>query len=137
MDATVDPAISGLELGGELLRMGAVSAAHVRPDLERTGPIVLLVGCHTGADERPSGQLRRGVPLPGSGGRHLNGGRGHCGERGNRSHSAGDRTRSAGESSGTIGEALRSTRRRLLADGEILGLLLIAHGDADWKLGAD
>ncbi|MFA7428584.1 MAG: hypothetical protein WCZ23_00340 [Rhodospirillaceae bacterium] len=35
----------------------------------------------------------------------------------------------------TIGDALKAVRRRLLANGRLIGLSIIAFGDADWKLG--
>lgn len=35
----------------------------------------------------------------------------------------------------TIGEVLKGVRRRLLLNGRLIGLSIIAFGDADWKLG--
>ena len=33
-----------------------------------------------------------------------------------------------------VGEAVRRTRVELLASGNLMGLLLVAYGDADWML---
>lgn len=135
MDERVDPPIGGLELGGELLRSGAITAEHIRPDADRAGPLVMLVGCHTGADRTPfdsfAGDFRSqgasvvistvGEIIADHAARAVQLLIGELGEQERRS--------------GTVGEAVQMMRRKLLVDGNVLGLLIITHGDADWQLG--
>jgi hypothetical protein len=134
-DDDIDPPLSALELGGELLHSGAITAHHVRGGARAVGPLVMLVGCHTGADRSAfdsfAGDFRTGgasVVVSTVGVIRAD----QAPEAARLLIRALDREQDRG---GTVGEALRSMRRELLADGKVLGLLMVAHGDADWTMG--
>lgn len=135
-DASVDPALSCLELGTSLLPAGGIELRYVGE--RRPGPVVVLVGCNTALDRTPidsfAGEFRAagasvvvatlGPVIP---------------EEAARAAEAvvralGDATREAGAAT-TFGEVMLRARRALVGEGLVLGLLLVANGDADWRLG--
>ena len=134
-DDDIDPPLSALELGGELVHSGAITVHHVRGGNRAVGPVVMLIGCHTGADRSAfdsfAGDFRTGgasVVISTVGVIRAD----QAPEAARLLIRALDREQDRG---GTVGEALRSMRRELLADGKVLGLLMVAHGDADWAMG--
>ena len=135
-DSSVDPALSCLELGTSLLPAGGIELGYVGDN--RPGPVVLLVGCNTALDRTPidsfAGEFRAagasvvvatlGPVIP---------------EEAARAAEAvvralGEAMEGAGDAA-TFGEVMLQARRALVGEGLVLGLLLVANGDADWRLG--
>ena len=134
-DSSVDPALSALELGSSLLHAGGIELQYVGDG--RPGPVVVLLGCNTMLDRTPidsfAGEFRAagasvvvatlGPVIPGDAARAAETLLGAMGE------AAG----AAGEGA-TFGEVMLHVRRALVAEGLVLGLLLVANGDADWRV---
>lgn len=133
-DAAVDPAISSLEIGRALLPAGGLGLTHVG-DL-RPGPVVLLLGCNTALDSTPidtfAGEFRAvgasvvvatlGPVIPQDAAKAAE----------TVVTALGAAAVAAG--SATFGEVMLRVRRDLVSQGLVLGLLLVANGDADWVL---
>ena len=125
-----------MEIGHDSWLVSArVGAQHVRPTLDAPPPVVLLVGCETGAPDISffglAAQLRRhGAAIVVSTGARIH------------SEQAVPMTASlieemaavANHQAGCFGEAMRAMRRRLVAQGQLMALTLTAFGDADWRL---
>jgi hypothetical protein len=116
------------------LLAGSVTEAYVQLSGDRPGPIVLLLGCNTQFQEGRltgfAGEFRKnGAALT----------VGTLGElRADQAPQAArmllDQIVQPPKNAKSVGEVLLSTRRRLLGDGMIMALLLVANGDAEWLL---
>ncbi len=127
-------ALPSLELGGEVERV--FLEGHVRPAGSHPGPIVLLLGCDT--SNAPdliasfAADLRQFAPVVvATIGRVVAPEAPRVAEV--LMHHIADALARPGT---TIADAILAARRTLLADGRLVGLQLIAHGDARWSLAA-
>ena len=119
------------------LLAGSVTEAHVLQSGDRPGPIVLLLGCNT--------QFAEGRLAGFAGEFRKNGAALTVGTLGElRADQAPQAARvllnqivRPAKNAKSIGEVMRSARRRLLGDGMIMALLLVANGDAEWLLSED
>jgi len=127
--------LEALELGADdLLRVGSVSQAHVQAPPPGVGPVVLLLGCGTAAPEIPfqsfvsAFRLRRAAVVVATIasvlGRHA----------APVAEAFVQELRSPRPAALTFGELMPLIRRRLLADGLVMALALVAYGDTDWRL---
>jgi hypothetical protein len=134
-DETLQPPLPALELGGDLLTSGALVPRHVRRDTDDPGPIVLLIGCNTATnatslDSFAADFRRNGAPVVIATFGEILADQAAFAVRALLTRI----DEASRQAHGTIGEALLRARRDLLAEGVVLGLLLVAHGDADWEL---
>lgn len=117
------------------LRRGQITADYVNPDGEDPGPILLLLGCKTGAESelgysqlaREFQRLKTAIVLGTLAqilGRHA-------------APLAGELVRqllSVKDADMDFGTVMRQVRRSMLARGYLLGFCLVAVGDAEWRL---
>jgi hypothetical protein len=116
------------------LLAGSVAPMHVQLSDDRPGPIVLLLGCNT--------QFEKGTLSSFAGEFRNNGAALTVGTLGllrvDRAPGAARELLAAilrpPQGASSFGELLLSIRRRLLSEGMIMALLLVANGDADWLL---
>lgn len=116
------------------LLAGSVAPMHVQLSDDRPGPVVLLLGCST--------QFEKGNLSSFAGEFRKNGAALTVGTLGllrvDRAPGAARELLAAilrpPKGATSFGELLLSTRRRLLSEGMIMALLLVANGDADWLL---
>jgi hypothetical protein len=121
-----------LELGGTFETTFA--ERHVRRADATPGPLVMLIGCDTGVEERVlasfASQFRHWSPVVVA----------TVGEvlADEAQHVAATVLRQVARATGTgatVGEAVRAARRELLAQSHLAGLQLVLHGDASWRIG--
>lgn len=127
-----------MEIGKESwLEVIDMDERHVRPDPQKPGPIVLLLGCETGAPE---------VTFAGFVSQCREYGAAIVVASGSKIHSVHAvpvakrfvetlRKEISGDGA-TFGEVMRVVRRDMLASGLPMVLSLTAYGDADWRLAA-
>jgi hypothetical protein len=124
---------SGLELGGQVedtFDSDFVSSATAGP-----GPVVLLLGCHTGRAEDDLASFAARFRGYGAAVVISSLGKVIAKEAPTVSRALLDELAGAIQgASPTIGDALLKTRRALLAKSFLLPLMLIAHGDGDWEV---
>jgi hypothetical protein len=138
----VEEALDYLEIGdGQLpatarrLNRDQLTELYVNPDRADPGPIVLLLGCQTGA-RTEVGYVAPGAALSATNTSIVVGTLAQILGR----HAAPARTR-AGQPAVAVddpeadfGTVMRRVRRRMLANGYLMSLCLVALGDAEWRL---
>ena len=127
-------ALPSLELGGELEM--TLLEQHVRAPDDRPGPVLLLLGCDTSlAPDRiasfASDAQHYAPVVVAAIGKVVAKEAPHIAEI-----LVEHLESAAREPDATIGTALVAARRSLLAESRLVGLQLVAHGDARWKVGA-
>ena len=125
-----------MEIGDEdWLKVALMKERHLRPDPNLPGPLVLLLGCETGAPDIEflglvSQARERGASVVVASGSAI-----HSVHAVPVTAAFVDAIRDAiADGSTTFGEVMRTVRRELLADGLPMVLSLTAYGDADWQL---
>ena len=125
---------STLEIGNKTLRSIQVRNSHVRPEESGNYPLVALLGCDTSGSALEYSKYIRQFRHKGAGvvigtiatvyGEHAASMAGMLVEELNNKNSGKER----------LGEIIRSAKRNAIAKGLIMGLCLVAFGDADWKI---
>jgi hypothetical protein len=128
--------VPGLEIAkSEHLLLTALDVQHVRPDESQPGPLVLLLGCETGAQsiEYQSFVVRlrtRGASIVVSTVASVLGR--HAATTAVALLNELQKHRTARDTS--FGDVMLAIRRQLLRDGVPMVLALSSYGDADWRL---
>ena len=128
--------MSQMEIGKESWLVSArLDERYVRPSVETSPPVVLLIGCETAAPE---------VSFAGLASQFRRHGAAIVVSTGSKIHSDQAVPIAAGlieqlgaideHAEGCFGEVMRGIRRRMLAEGHVMVLTLTAFGDADWRL---
>lgn len=129
------PEVPALEIGGSLVALGALVRTHVHVDGDRPGPLVLLIGCNTGADGGALASFSSSFRNHGASVVVSSVGQVVTQQAPDVVACLVDALAAAARRPGsTVGEAVVETRRKLLARRNAMGMLLVAHGDADWRL---
>lgn len=117
------------------LRRGQITAAYINPDSRDPGPILLLLGCKTGAESelgyqqlvREFQRLKTAIVLGTLAqilGRHA----------APLASELVEQLMSIKDMDMDFGTVMRHVRRNMLARGYLLGLCLVTVGDAEWRL---
>jgi hypothetical protein len=131
----VDP-MERMEIGAESwLAVVDLNPDHIRPNAGSAAPLVLLLGCETGAPRADfAGFVARcfdcGAAIVVAAGAKI-----HSAHAVPVANGFVDALRqTVGRGSATFGEVMRAVRREMLAQGLPMVLALTAYGDADWRL---
>jgi hypothetical protein len=112
-----------------------VRAAHVRDPRSNPSPLVLLIGCETGAPDLSFYSLATAFRRRGAGIVVATGSTILAKEAPNVAGLLIEKLRDRLKGGdGCFGEVMRDVRRSLLAQGNLIAMCLMAFGDADWHL---
>jgi hypothetical protein len=135
LDTMPNVKVPALELGSTLKAHGALENLDVNPQGDQAGPVVLLIGCNTGATASGLGVFSASF--------HNHGASVVVSTLGEiitdqapvvMSTLLDALKEQAATAGGTVGQAVLHARRALLAQQNVMGLLIVASGDADWSL---